>query len=93
MAWGTEVEVERKRRINVAVWAWAYEVESRPIVSDAVFDREARLIRPEMETGSPVLDSFFQTQFSPETGMWVHNHPGRDKLPRIAHLRRVKGSR
>ena len=45
-AWGSPVEVERKRRINLALWAYAYEVQDDPLVDDATFDREARLVDP-----------------------------------------------
>lgn len=84
----SEVEAERRRRIVVAAWAWAYEVESRPIVDDATYDREASLIRPEIDTGNMVLDEFFRTQFAAHTGSWVNSHPGKDRLPRICAIMR-----
>ena len=88
--WGTEVERERLRRINVTVWAYAYEVESNPLVDDATYDREALLIRPEMETGNTLLDEFFRSEFSPHTGMWVHRHPEKHKLPEMCQRRRIR---
>ncbi len=84
----TEQERERMRRITVAAWAYAYEVESRPIVDDATYDREAALIRPEIDTGHPELDRFFRTEFAAYTGAWVHNHPELDKLPRVCRIMR-----
>ena len=87
-AWGSEVERERKRRIDVAVWAYAYEIENVSIVDDATFDREALLIRPEMSTGNGRLDRFFRAEFSPHTGQWVHRHPDKAGLKRIAAMKR-----
>jgi hypothetical protein len=89
----TDVEIERLRRINVAAWAYAYEVENNPIVDDHVYDREALLIRPEMSTGHDVLDAFFRTEFSPDTGMWVHRHPEKHKLPLMCAMRRGRTAR
>ena len=86
----SEIEIERMRRINVAAWAYAYEVESRPVVDDATYDREAALVRPEIDTGNPVLDEFFRTEFQPYTGAWVHKHPELEKLSRICALQRKR---
>ena len=84
----SEIDQERRRRILVAAWAYAYEVESTPIVDDETFDREAALIRPELETGHAALDAFFRSEFDPCTGSWVHCHPEKDGLPRLcARLR------
>lgn len=88
MAWGSEVEVERMRRINVAAWAYAYEVENNPIVDDGTFDREAALVRPEIDTGHATLDEFFRTEFAPHTGLWVNKHPHPNKLKRVCRLKR-----
>ena len=89
----SDIEAERMRRINVAAWAYAYEVESKPIVDDATYDREAALIRPELDTGHAVLDAFFRTEFQPYTGAWVHCHPEKHKLDRICRLqRRYRGT-
>lgn len=82
----SDVEVERMRRIRVAAWAYAYEVESTSIVDDTTYDQEARLICPEIATGHAVLDEFFRTEFAPSTGMWVHKHPEKHKLPRITAI-------
>lgn len=86
--WGSPVEVERRRRINVAAWAYAYEVDNNPIVDDDTFDREARLINPSIDTGHDILDAFFRAEFSPHTGMWVHRHPEKHKLPGMCARRR-----
>lgn len=86
--WGSPVEVERMRRINVAAWAYAYEVESNPIVDDATYDREAALIRPDVDTGHTQLDEFFRTEFAAYTGSWVNSHPEKDQLRRICRIKR-----
>jgi len=64
----------------VSAWAYAYEVESNPIVDDATYDREARLIRPELSTGHDVLDAFFRTEFDACTGSWINCHPEKQKM-------------
>ena len=74
-AWGSEVEIERRNRIQLSIAAYAYEILDEPIVSDAAFDQAAFEIRPEMDTGNPVLDEFFRKEFSPSTGMWIRKHP------------------
>ena len=84
----SEIDHERRRRILVAAWAYAYEVESTPLVDDETFDREAALIRPEIETGHAALDEFFRTGFDPCTGMWVHCHPEKHKLRRVCAIMR-----
>ena len=74
---------ETKLRIDVAVAAYAYEVENDPIVSDAEFDAMCARVRPTVPTGRFILDAFFQREFKPHTGQWVHSHPD------IAGLRRI----
>lgn len=74
---------EVRRRIRVAVAAYAYEVENDSVMSDGEFDRLAREIDPDMPTGNPELDRFFMVHFEPDTGQWVHKHPGLDGLRRI----------
>lgn len=74
------VEVEKRHRINAALWAYAYEIMDDPLVEDEKYDSVCRSIRPEVPTGNDVLDRFFQTEFSPDTGMWIHKHPEADKV-------------
>ena len=75
--------VETRNRIRLAVAAYAYEVENDSVMSDAEFDALARSINPLVSTGNPTLDWFFLTSFSPDTGSWVHRHPGIEGLRRI----------
>lgn len=87
--WGTEVEVERRNRIRLSVWAYAYEMLDDPLVPDALFDETARSIRPQEATGHKRLDAFFATEFAPDTGMWIRQHPEQAKLFHLYH--RMKG--
>jgi len=78
--WGLPIEVETRRRIRIAIAAYAYEVLDRAIMSDAEFDKLAQSIKPKTGTCHPLVDEFFVTQFSPMTGMWIHNHPELSKI-------------
>lgn len=78
--WGTAPEVERRNRIRLSVAAFAYECVGESIMSDAEFDALARSIRPEVMTGRFGLDAFFLSRFSPDTGMWIHQHPELSKV-------------
>jgi hypothetical protein len=79
---------EIRNRIRVAVAAYAYEVENDPILSDAEFDALCLTINPEADTGNPDTDKFFREEFDPNTGSWVHRHPNKEGLARIAALYR-----
>lgn len=81
-----DIEIERRNRIRLTLAAYAYEFENESIMSDGEFDELAKKIRPEMSTIEGyhitkqiqryrVLDKFFQTEFSPDTGQWIHKHP------------------
>ena len=74
---------ERKRRIKLAVWAYAYELMAHSVVDDGTFDRECLKVDLTQSTGNAVLDAWWRENFKPWTGMWVHNHPGRDRLHQI----------
>lgn len=81
--WGSPIELEVRRRIRLSIAAYAYEVLDRPIMSDNEFDKLAQSIDRRRGTCHPIMDEFFITQFSPMTGMWIHNHP---ELARIKSL-------
>lgn len=76
----TSVEIERHRRIRIAVAAYAYELEDNSIITDAEFDAECKKINPSIDTGRPVLDHFFRTEFQAFTGSWIHRHPELEKV-------------
>lgn len=73
--WGTPVERERRLRIRVSVLAYAYEYHAHSIVPDSIYDRLARAVQPTVTTGHHLLDEFFRTTYSPDTGMWIRSHP------------------
>lgn len=81
--WGSPIERERRRRIHLSVWTYAYEVLDAPIVSDHEWDFVAQRINVRMGTGHLDLDHFFASEFSPMTGMWIHNHPELDGIRKI----------
>lgn len=88
MAWGTAVEQERRNRILLSIAAYAYEIENDPVMGDSDFDALAFEIKPEVLTGHPVLDEFFQTEFSPSTGMWIRKHPEIESVANRLHTLR-----
>jgi len=68
-------EIERRRRIQISVATYAYEIADRPLMTDAEWDVLAAKIDRRMGTAHPLVDEFFAREFSPMTGMWIHNHP------------------
>lgn len=79
----TEEETERRKRIRAALAAYAYEVKADPIMTDAEYDALCLSINLEVETGNDELDFFFETEFEPDTGLWIYNHPEFDKLEKL----------
>lgn len=49
-------------------------------MSDEEFDKLSYKINPSILTGHPVLDKFFQEEFKPYTGSWIHKHPELQKV-------------
>lgn len=90
--WGSEVEVERRNRIRLSVAAYAYEIENISIMSDAEFDLLAQTINRSIDTGHTVLDTFFRTEYSAMTGMWIHQHPELNKV-KLTYQRIFKDSK
>ena len=86
MKWGTPVEIERRSRILLCIAAYAYEYQSVSLVSDEEFDAAAQAINPSMDTGNPIMDEFFRTEFSPSTGMWIRKHPDLDGIVNRYHM-------
>lgn len=76
---------EIRNRIRLSVAAYAYEFEDDPIMSDAEFDELSRQIDTEIETGNREMDHFFWSVFTPDTGLWIHDHP---ELPGIKRIYR-----
>lgn len=69
----SKIEIERRNRIMVTLWAYAYEVMDETLVPDSVYDETCRRIDPTIKTGR--LDDFFENEFDPSTGVWIHKHP------------------
>lgn len=74
------INQEIRNRIILAVAAYAYEYMDDPIMSDTEFDQLALKINPNEKTGNRKLDNFFKKHFMPDTGMWIHKHPEKEKL-------------
>ena len=74
------INQEIRNRIKLSVAAYAYEFVGDSIMSDHEYDELSRKINPNEETGNEMMDKFFQTQFQPDTGMWVRWHPEIKKL-------------
>lgn len=77
------INVEIRNRIRLSVAAYAYEYKDDPIMSDAEFDAMSRKINVDEKTGNRKLDNFFKKHFHPDTGMWIRNHPEKNKLDYI----------
>jgi len=77
------INPEIRNRIRLSIAAYAYEYEDDPIMSDAEFDDLAKSINVEEKTGNRKLDNFFKKHFQPDTGMWIHQHPEKQKLKHI----------
>ena len=68
--------------VKVAESTMRSEIANAPLFSDNTWDSMAQLINPRMGTYHPLLDEFFATQFSPMTGMWIHDHPELEAIKR-----------
>tara|TARA_R110001583_G_scaffold936_2_gene8165 strand:+ start:1455 stop:1712 length:258 start_codon:yes stop_codon:yes gene_type:complete len=71
---------EIKNRVKISVAAFAYEYLNSPIMSDADFDSLAQQINITKQTGNKTLDTFFEKYFTPDSGVWIHKHPEKNKL-------------
>lgn len=78
-----KVDEIRHARIKIAVMAYAYEIADDALVSDEEYDKLAYSLDTKTSTGFKLLDDFFKNEFTPDTGMWIHNHPELDKIAAI----------
>ena len=86
--WGSVIEVERRRRIVLSLAAAAYEFDGRSLMSDADFDALAAQSDKMILTGR--FDDFWQREFDPSTGQWIHDHPDLAGVRKLAsHLVRT----
>ena len=83
------IETERRKRIRLSVFAYAYEFDNNSLISDEEYDKLSREINPQIKTGHDKLDKFFETQFEPDTGMWIRKHPELTRV-RTLYLARYK---
>ncbi len=74
---------QRRLRIRASFAAYTYEFKAESVMSDAEFDEICKKIDPSITTGNPVMDNFFKTEFNPDTGMWIRDHPQLDRLEAI----------
>lgn len=70
-------------RAFIALAAYQYEIYGKSIFTDQEYDEIARLVDVKIDTDRPELDEFFRRNYTPISGMWVHNHPELEKLKRI----------
>jgi hypothetical protein len=74
------INQEIRNRIRLSVAAYAYEIDNNEIMSDSEFDKLAYSINVKEKTGNRKLDNFFRKHFKPDTGMWIHSHPEKNKI-------------
>lgn len=78
MKQGINLEIQNRIRLSTA--AYMYEYYYCSIMSDAEFDELAKRVNPNVATGNKLLDDFFKEKFHPDTGMWITEHPEKEKL-------------
>lgn len=74
---------ETQNRIKLLVASYAYEIENKPIMTDAEFDHRCKLIKLNIQTNRPDLDKWFKEYFNPCTGKWIHKYPELSKIKQI----------
>lgn len=84
--WGNEIEEQIRLRIRLSVYAYAYEIANETLISDHEFDALCLKVDPSIKTGNKKMDKFFEKEFDPSTGQWIHKHP---ELGKIVHLYRT----
>jgi hypothetical protein len=87
----TDIENERRNRIRLSLFAYAYEYEDDSLISDVEYDKLSYMIRKDIKTGNKLMDKFFNRQFLPHTGQWIHKHPEIDKLKAMYYVIKNKG--
>ena len=79
--WGDRIERERRIRMRLCVAAYAYEIAGAPVIDDSTYDALALQSDVTVQTGH--LDDWWQREFQPHTGQWIHTHP---ELRRVGEL-------
>ena len=75
-----EASAQRWLRIMLSLAAYGYEKGDCSPFDDATYDALCKEVNPSIQTGRPILDWFFMTEFQSDTSLWVHKHPELDKL-------------
>lgn len=81
---------ETMNRVRLSLAAYAYEYGYPQFMTDAQFDELSKSIDLSVKTGNEKLDAFFENHFEPCTGMWIHNHPEKEKLAARLEERNAK---
>ena len=81
--WGNEVERQIRLRIQLSVYAYAYEIANETLIPDHEFDCMCLKVDPSVKTGNKKMDKFFEKEFNPSTGQWIHKHPELGKIVNI----------
>lgn len=84
LVYSEQVDTETRNRIRLSVAAYAYEFMAESLMTDGEFDKLAQSIDLSIDTRRPDLDTWFRKNFKAYTGQWIHRHPEKDKLARIA---------
>ena len=83
MKWGSKKEIEKRNRILISIYAYSYEFENDSLISDSEYDKLAEEINTKIGTGNRKMDLFFKLNYTPDSGMWIRNHPDLEGLRRI----------
>lgn len=73
-----KVLIEYMKRLTVAYAAYMYEIKADSPMSDIEWDYLARKIDLNQSCGDKELDEWYQEHFTPDTAMWIHNHPQKE---------------
>lgn len=79
----TIAEKEKRRRLRLSIFAFSYEFLNHSFVSDEEFDRLSKEVDLSIETGNEEMDRWFRENFEPCTGMWIQEHPHKERLKEI----------
>lgn len=78
-----KVSEQIRLRIQLSVYAYAYELKNESLISDADFDKKCLEVNTNIKTGNKKMDRFFEKEFDPSTGQWIHKHPELHKIGEI----------
>ena len=82
---------ETRNRIRLSLAAHMYEKHNDSFMSDSEYDSLSLKIDVTKRAGNRKMDKFFRDHFTPDSGIWIHKHPERDKLEQICQRLFLKG--